>query len=70
MAQLRAAGLAGQLGAGGLPPGLNLAALQGQAYPGLQAGAAISALGVPYMGQSIGPIPGYQNSLYRRFTPY
>jgi len=72
MAQLRAAGLAGQLGAGGLPPGLNLAGLQGQAaaYPGLQAGAAISALGVPYMGQSIGPIPGYQNSLYRRFTPY
>merc|ERR1719412_153767 len=42
MAQLRAAGLAGQLGAGGLPPGLNLAGLQGQAYPGLQAGAAIS----------------------------
>jgi len=66
MAQLRAAGLAGQLGAGGLPPGFSL---QGQ-YPGLQTGGAINGLGVPYMGQSIGPIAGYQNALYRRFTPY
>jgi hypothetical protein len=58
------------LGAGGLPPGLSLQGLQGmQGLPGLQ-GGALSALGVPYMGQSIGPVPGYQNSLYRRFTPY
>jgi len=74
MAQLRAAGLAGQLGAGGLPPGFNLpaaAAAQGYSAAGLQpAGGAINGLGVPYVGQSIGPIAGYQNALYRRFTPY
>ena len=47
----------------GLPAGLTLQ--QAQAY-----GLGATALTDPYLGQSIGPIAGYQNSLYRRFTPY
>jgi len=65
--QLRAAGLQ-QLGAGmGLPQGLNLAAGSLGAYAGLPVMPAISD---PYLGQGVGPIPGYQNALYKRFTPY
>ena len=55
-------GLAGG-GLAGLPAGLTLQ--QAQAY-----GLGATALTDPYLGQSIGPIAGYQNSLYRRFTPY
>jgi len=62
--QLRAMAGAGQLG-GGLPPGLALHyAQQAQQLQGM------SQISDPYMGQSIGPIAGYQNALYRRFTPY
>jgi len=68
-AQLRALA-GGQLG-GGVPPGLGLqygqAAAAAAATTGLQ---GLQALGDPYLGQSIGPIAGYQNALYRRFTPY
>ena len=32
--------------------------------------AAAAAALDPYLGQSIGPIAGYQNALYRRFAPY
>ena len=56
-----------QLGGGGLPAGL--AALQ-YAQPGAAGLPGISGLTDPYMGQSIGPIAGYQNALYRRFAPY
>ena len=63
--QLRAmAASGGQLG-GALPPGLALH--YAQATAGLQ---GMSPISDPYMGQSIGPIAGYQNALYRRFTPY
>ena len=66
-AQLRAMAGAGQLG-GGLPPGLALHyAQQAQQAQQLQ---GMSQISDPYMGQSIGPIAGYQNALYRRFTPY
>lgn len=65
--QLRAAGLQQPGAGGGLPPGLNLGAGSMGAYAGLP---MMSAISDPYMGQSIGPIPGYQNALYRRFTPY
>lgn len=62
--QLRAMAGAGQLG-GALPPGLALHyAQQAQQLQGM------SQISDPYMGQSIGPIAGYQNALYRRFTPY
>jgi len=62
--QLRAMAGTGQLGAG-LPPGLALHyAQQAQQLQGM------SQISDPYMGQSIGPIAGYQNALYRRFTPY
>lgn len=67
-AQLRAAGLQQFSAGGGLPPGLSLGGgTMGHPYAGLP---GVSALSDPYMGQSIGPIPGYQNALYRRFTPY
>jgi len=62
--QLRAMAGTGQLGAG-LPPGLALHYAQQAA--GL---TGMSQISDPYMGQSIGPIAGYQNALYRRFTPY
>ena len=65
-AQLRALA-GGQLAGAGLPPGL---ALQGAAGASAGAGAGLQALADPYLGQSIGPIAGYQNALYRRFTPY
>ena len=74
-AQLRALA-GGQLGAS-IPPGLALqyGAAAGQPAAGA-AGAAglqgLQALTDPYLGQSIGPIAGYQTNaaLYRRFTPY
>ena len=65
-AQLRALS-GGQLGAGQLPPGLALQYAQAGSAAGLQ---GLSSLADPYLGQSIGPIAGYQNALYRRFTPY
>ena len=65
-AQLRALS-GGQLGAGQLPPGLALQYAQAGSTAGLQ---GLSTLADPYLGQSIGPIAGYQNALYRRFTPY
>ena len=66
-AQLRALA-GGQLGAGQLHPGLALQYAQaGSTAAGLQ---GLSTLADPYLGQSIGPIAGYQNALYRRFTPY
>merc|ERR1719513_276283 len=56
--QLRAMAGTGQLGAG-LPPGLALHyAQQAQQLQGM------SQISDPYMGQSIGPIAGYQNALY------
>ena len=51
---------------GGLPAGLTLGPAQA-AYA--NAAAAAAALD-PYLGQSIGPIAGYQNALYRGFAPY
>ena len=72
--QLRALGGAAQgagaLGAAGaaaaLHPGLALHyAQQAAALP-----TGLSQISDPYLGQSIGPIAGYQNALYRRFTPY
>ena len=65
-AQLRALA-GGQLGAGQLHPGLALQYAQAGSAAGLQ---GLSTLADPYLGQSIGPIAGYQNALYRRFTPY
>ena len=65
-AQLRALA-GGQLAGAGLPPGL---ALQGAAGQPAGGAAGLQALADPYLGQSIGPITGYQNALYRRFTPY
>jgi hypothetical protein len=69
---------AGVAAAAGLPP--HLRASFGAAAaptPGLPAGltvgqaqAAYAAALDPYLGQSIGPIAGYQNALYRRFAPY
>jgi len=50
-----------------LPPGLVQGALPSP-YGGL-AGQVPAALD-PYLGQGIGPIAGYQNALYRRFSPY
>ena len=60
-------GLPTAAAAAGLPAGLTLQ--QAQAAYGL-AGAQAAALTDPYLGQSIGPIAGYQNALYRRFAPY
>ena len=65
-AQLRALA-GGQLAGAGLPPHL---ALQGAAGQPAGGAAGLQALADPYLGQSIGPITGYQNALYRRFTPY
>ena len=65
-AQLRALA-GGQLAGAGLPAGL---ALQGAAGQPAGGAAGLQALADPYLGQSIGPITGYQNALYRRFTPY
>ena len=65
-AQLRALA-GGQLAGAGLPAGL---ALQGAAGQPAGGAAGLQALTDPYLGQSIGPITGYQNALYRRFTPY
>ena len=68
-AQLRALA-GGQLG-GAVPPGLGLQYGQAAAATAATAGLqGLQALGDPYLGQSIGPIAGYQNALYRRFTPY
>jgi hypothetical protein len=53
------------LQAAGLPAGLTLGPAQA-AYANAAAAAALD----PYLGQSIGPIAGYQNALYRRFAPY
>jgi len=69
-AQLRALA-GGQLGAS-IPPALALqygqtAGATAAAVSGLQ---GLQTLADPYLGQSVGPIAGYQNALYRRFTPY
>jgi hypothetical protein len=66
--------------AGGLPAGLSLqAAMANQAAYGhllpatLARDPTAAALADPYLGQSIGPVPGYGTALYRsyqRFTPY
>jgi hypothetical protein len=42
----------------------------GQAQAAYANAAAAAAALDPYLGQSIGPIAGYQNALYRRFAPY
>ena len=70
-AQLRALA-GGQLGQASIPPGLALQYGQAGAAgaAGLQGLQGLQALTDPYLGQSIGPIAGYQNALYRRFTPY
>lgn len=67
----------------GLPAGLSLqAAVANQAAaaysagglpPGLARDPTAAALADPYLGQSIGPVPGYGAALYRnyqRFAPY
>jgi hypothetical protein len=52
----------------------NQAAYAGQALPATIArDPTAAALADPYLGQSIGPVPGYGAALYRsyqRFTPY
>ena len=68
--RLQLAGAGQSLAGAGLvlPPGLAVqGAPQGTAYGGL-AGQVPSL--DPYLGQGIGPIAGYQNALYRRFSPY
>ena len=61
---------AGGLTSAGLPAGLTaLGPAQAAAYANAAAAAAGGLLD-PYLGQSIGPIAGYQNALYRRFAPY
>lgn len=58
----------GAAAGGGLasPAGLTM----GQAQAAYANAAAAAAALDPYLGQSIGPIAGYQNALYRRFAPY
>ena len=69
-AQLRALA-GGQLGAA-IPPALALQYGQGgaAAAAGVTGLQGLQTLADPYLGQSVGPIAGYQNALYRRFTPY